>query len=223
MTLWDTRTEAILYLEKDCPAKLSVLLDLFGAIDILIDCYEQNSAENTYARICGLTLLKAKNLGVGSFSLILDGLGQEAGALLRPFIEYTELITYFRHFPDKVEDVSNDKLPSAGARAEAINGIYKKFREHLNLYASHSSYSDYTLSHLLEPNNFRFKKYQPNVPAVLDRNLRDISMQILLLLFEATRALERLNLKEFDELADRADKLNEKLFQEFELDTLEAK
>ena len=223
MTLWDTRTEAILYLKKDCPAKLSVLLDLFGAIDILIDCYEQNSAENTYARICGLTLLKAKNLGVGSFSLILDGLGQEAGALLRPFIEYTELLTYFRHFPDRAEDAINDKLPSAGVRAKAVNGIYKEFREHLNLHASHSSYSNYALSHLLEPNDFRFKKYQLNVPAVLDRNLRDISVQILLLLFEATRALERLNLKEFDELASRADKLNEKLFQEFELDILETK
>ena len=221
MTLWDTRTQAILYLKKDCPAKLSVLQDLFGAIDILIDCYEQNSAENTYARICGLTLLKAKNLGVGSFSLILDGLGQEAGALLRPFIEYTELLTYFRHFPDKVEDVSNDKLPSAGVRAKAVNGIYKEFREHLNSHASHSSYSNYALSHLLRPNDFRFKKYQPNVPAVLDRNLRDLSVQIFLLLYEATLALERLNLEEFDELAAKVDKLREKLLYEFELDTPE--
>ena len=223
MVLWETRTEAMTYLENECHAKLSVLQSLFNNIDTLIDVYEKNSKKDTYARICGLTLLKAKYLGIGAFSLILDGLGQEAGALSRPFIEYTELLTYFRHFPDKVEDAANNKLPSAGVRAKAVNGIYKEFREYLNLHASHSSYSYYALSHLLRPNDFRFKKYQPNVPAVLDRNLRDLSVQIFLLLYEATLALERLNLEEFDELAAKVDKLREKLLYEFELDTLEAK
>lgn len=72
------------------------------------------AALDSYARVCGLTLLKAKHLALGAYSLILDGLGQEAGALLRPFIEYTELLTYFRKFPSKVDAAIKGKLPSAG-------------------------------------------------------------------------------------------------------------
>lgn len=222
MTLWITRTEAIVYLEKESPAKLAVLLNLFDAIDHLVDCYEKHSATDTYSRVCGLTLLKAKHLAVGAFSLILDGLGQEAEALMRPLIEYTELLTYFRHFPDLVDDATDDnKLPSAGARAKAINGIYKDFREHLNVHASHSSYSHYALSHLLEPISFKFKKYQRAVPKVLDKNLKDISLHIYLLLYEATLSIERLNLTEFDELANCVDILHLKLLQEFDLNSAE--
>lgn len=204
---------------------MAVISELFEAIDHLVVRYEKHSSSNTYARICGLTLLKAKNLAVGTFSLILDGLGQEAGALLRPFIEYTELLTYFRHFPDSVSDVANDnnKLPSAGLRAKAINGIYEDFRKHLNLHASHSSYSYYALSHLFEPKSFEFKKYQRHVPKVLEKNLKDISIQIYLLLYEATLNIEKLNLTEFDELADRVDSLKAKLFLEFKLDVSEEK
>lgn len=218
MTLWSARIQADTYLEEECPEKLAVLIEMFDVIDSLVDCYEKHSDADAYARVCGLSLLKAKNLALGALSLILDGLGQEAGALLRPFIEYTELLTYFRHFPEQVNNVADDKLPSAGARAKAINGIYKNFREHLNLHASHSSYSHYALSHLLEPESLNFKKYQRFVPNVLDKNLKDISVQIFLLLYEATLSIEKLNLPEFNKLAERVDTLKEKLFREFRLD-----
>ena len=138
-----------------------------------------------YAQICGLTLLKAKHLAVGAYSLILDGLGQEAGALIRPFIEYTELLTYFRKFPEKATHAKEDNLPKAGERARAIDGIYKEFRDHLNSHASHSSYSHYSISHLLEPNTLRFKKLQRAVPEVLEKNVTDFVVQLYLLLLEA--------------------------------------
>lgn len=100
---------------------------------------------------------------------------QEAGALMRPFITYTELLTYFKRLPEKVEAAVNDALPSAGARAKAIDGMYKGAREHLNNHASHSSYSHHSLSHLLEPGTMRLKKLQRTVPAVLERNVRDFA------------------------------------------------
>jgi hypothetical protein len=50
-----------------------------------------------------VTLVKAKNLALGSYSLVLDGLGQEAGALMRPMIEYAELLAYFRLHPEMVK------------------------------------------------------------------------------------------------------------------------
>ena len=219
--LWNTRADAILYLEKENPTKLAFLLELFDAIDRLVDCYEKHSISDTYARICGLTLLKAKHLVVGTFSLILEGLGQEAGALIRPFVEYTELLTYFRSFPDQVENVADDNFPTAGERAKAINGGYKDLRKYLNLHASHSSYSYYALSHLLELGSFKFKKSQHNVPVVLDRNFKVLSVQVWILLREATLNVKRLNLTEFNELADCVDSLHLKLLQEFKLNTVE--
>ena len=92
---------------------------------------------------------------------------------MRPFIEYTELLTYFRAYPAMVERALQDDLPSAGNRGKAIDGIYKGFREHLNSHAAHSSYSPFSLSHLQEPKTLKFKKLQLAVPHVLERNLKD--------------------------------------------------
>lgn len=194
---------------------------MFQAIDRCIDAYEARSGSDTYARICGLTLLKAKYLAVGSYSLVLDGLAQEAGALIRPFIEYTELLTYFRTFPELVQRATENDLPKAGVRAKAIKGIYKEFREHLSTHASHSSYSNYSLSHLLEPaapGTFSFKKLQRTIPAVLNRNLQDLAIQLYLLLREAVLGL-RIGIDEIEELAGEADTLKERLIKEFALES----
>jgi hypothetical protein len=217
MDLWATRTESLAHLESQCAEQLLVLLNVFALIDESIEGYEALAGGNVYARICGLTLLKAKHLAVGAYSLILDGLGQESGALLRPFIEYTELLTYFRLFPDKVAHAAEDNLPKAGERARAIGGIYKNFREHLNSHASHSSYSHYALSHLLEPQTHRFKKLQRAVPLVLETNVKDLAVQLYLLLHEAVLALEPLNVSNFVSLATRTDLLKEELLHAFNL------
>ena len=173
--LWQTRSQSWAYLSAQHPSRVAVVLRSFELIDRCVDEYEATSASNTYSRVCGLTLLKAKNLAQGSLSLVLDGLGQEAGALLRPMIEYTELLTYLRTFPEKADKVAENTLPSAGQRAKAIGGIYKEFREHLNEHAAHSSCSHFALSHLLTP-EFSFRKLQEFVPHVLDANFRDFTV-----------------------------------------------
>ncbi|MHC8358643.1 hypothetical protein ACYZTL_26385 [Pseudomonas sp. LB3P81] len=220
MDLWKARTDAIAYLSAERAAQTKVLEDIFQAIDICIDAYESKSGEDTYTRICGLTLLKGKHLGVGAFSLILDGLAQEAGALLRPFIEYTELLTYFRTFPEMVDKAANNNLPQAGERAKAVNGIYKDFRNHLNSHASHSSYSHFSLSHLLQPQTLKFKKLQRTDPEVLGRNLRNFTTQLYLLLHEAVLSLEQANTPEFAQLAEQTESLRERLIQEFGLNVV---
>src|SRR5574340_1572824 len=117
MERWTTRTEAVAYLEASHGDRLAVLSRIFELIDLSIDAYESRSGFDVYARICGLTLLKARHLAVGAYSLILDGLGQEAGALIRPFIEYSELLTYFRKFPEMAERAAENDLPKAGKSA----------------------------------------------------------------------------------------------------------
>lgn len=217
MELWKARTESLAYLETRCADRLEVLSQTFELIDLCIDAYESLAGSDVYARICGLTLLKAKHLAVGSYSLVLDGLAQEAGALMRPFIEYTELLTYFRCFPEMADRAVDNDLPKAGERARAISGIFKEFREHLNSHASHSSYSHYSLAHLLEPKTFRFKKLQRAVPTVLDRNVRDFAIQIYLLAREGVLSLERLKVPNFEVLAGMTDQLKENLVRVFDL------
>lgn len=217
MELWTTRNESLAYLETHCSGRLEILSQAFELIDLNIDAYESLAGSDVYARICGLTLLKAKHLAVGAYSLMLDGLAQEAGALIRPFIEYSELLTYFRKFPEMAKRAAENDLPKAGERAEAIGGIFKEFREYLNSHASHSSYSHYSLSHLLEPKTLRFKKLQRAVPTVLDRNVKDFVIQLYLLLREGVLSLERLGVPNFEALATKTDQLKENLVHAFDL------
>jgi hypothetical protein len=216
---WAAREASWTYLQEKHPSRVAVLFRLFELIDACVDEYEAESARDTYARICGLTLLKAKNLAIGSLSLLLDALGQEAGALLRPFIEYTELLTYFRHFPEAVEKAPDNDLPKAGQRAKAIGGIYQGFREHLNEHASHSSYSHYSLSHLLTP-SFEFRKVQTFAPQVLDKNFTDLTLQIWLLLHEAVLGLELIQSPKLRELARAGDGLKGRMLHVFNLDAI---
>lgn len=217
MDLWSTREASWAYLKDKRPSRLSVFLALLELIDGCVDEYETRAGTDTYARVCGLTLLKAKNLALGSFSLLLDGLGQEAGALLRPMIEYTELLTYFRHFPDKTEKATENDLPKAGERAKAIEGIYHELRQHLNEHASHSSYSHYSLSHLLT-RELSFRKMQQLAPEVLDRNITDLAVQVWLILHAAVPALERVVPREtLVDLASTADGLKGRMIHVFEL------
>lgn len=218
MELWETRETSWKYLKEKRQPRLSVLLALLELLDRCVDEYETRAESDTYARVCGLTLLKAKNLAVGSFSLLLDGLGQEAGALLRPMIEYTELLTYFRHFPEKTEKATENALPKAGERAKAIEGKYHGLRQHLNEHASHSSYSHYSLSHLLTP-QFDFRKMQQFVPKVMDKNFTDLAVQIWLMLYEAALTLDRILPREnMEELAIAADNLKGRMIHIFELE-----
>jgi len=205
------------YLNEERSSRLEVFLALVKLLDRHIDEYESRAASDTYSRVCGLTLLKAKNLAIGSFSLLLDGLGQESGALLRPMIEYTELLTYFRLFPNKTEKAAENDLPRAGERAKAIEGMYHGLRQHLNEHASHSSYSHYSLSHLLD-SNFSFRKMQQLAPKVLDKNITVLAIQVWLLLREAALALQSiLPMETMVGLATETDKLKERMINAFEL------
>lgn len=217
MKLEDTRNASWVYLQEKRPSRLAAFIALLQGVDRCVDEYETMSASDTYARVCGLTLLKAKNLSLGAFSLLLDGLGQEAGALLRPMIEYIELLTYLRRFPEQAENAATNKLPSAGERAKAIEGKYQELRKHLNEHASHSSYSSYSLAHLLTP-DFSFRKMQQFVPVVVDQNMRDLAVQVLILQREAVLTLDLiLPTERFEALAAEAEEIKTRLIDAFEL------
>ena len=117
MDPWQTRSLSWAHLQEKFPSRVSVILRTIELLDRCVDEYELHASSDTYARICGLTLLKAKNLALAALSVVLDGLGQEAGALLRPMVEYIELLTYLRQFPQEAARAAENDLPKAGVRA----------------------------------------------------------------------------------------------------------
>lgn len=83
--LWRARTNALTFLRREKPVQIEAIEQLFVLADACIDAYEPH-ADHLHSKVCGLTTLKAKNLAHGMYSLTLDGLAQEGGALMRPFI-----------------------------------------------------------------------------------------------------------------------------------------
>ena len=185
MKLWKTRHHSLEVLSKQFKDQSNAIDDAFQAIDECIDLFEKKFSEDKYFLVCGLTLLKAKNLAVGMYSLTLDGLAQEAGALARPFIEYHELLIYFRLDPKRINEALEEKLPTAGKRAQLIKGRFKEFRDHLNNHASHSAFSNHSLLHLFDSDEKRIKKQQKMSPNVLFRNIGNLHAHLILLLQEA--------------------------------------
>ena len=215
MGLWRTRHHSMEMLAKDYKEQAKAIEEAFEAIDECISLFDKQAHEDNYYLICGLVLAKARNLGLGMYGLMLDGLGQEAGALMRPFIEYHELLKYFRLDPSRIEEAMNEKLPSAGKRAQLIEGYFKEFRDHLNQHASHSSFSDFSLNHLIDKSDMVIRKEQPMLPKVLFKNIGDFFVQMILLAIEAIQCLDQ---HKHIELAKKIEKLRTDGFMLFKLD-----
>jgi hypothetical protein len=147
--LWRSRRQALEALADEAPPILHVLDDLFILVD---DCVTALAAvDSTFGRVAGLYLAKARNLALGCYSLSLDSLAQEGGALFRPLFEAYELLTYFRLEPSRIDEVLENRLPSAGNIAKRIDGEYKGMREYLNNHASHLSLGPESMRHLVDP------------------------------------------------------------------------
>jgi len=169
MNLWTARNEALAALDGDMKIEGSLISEVIDRIDDCVRLIEM--IDTKFSRVCGLTLIKARNLGQGCFSLCLDGLGQEAGALFRPLIEALELMTYFRSDPSRVDQALDGRLPTAGKRAKIISGSFKDLRKNLNETAAHVGWAEDSMRHLFDTLKPGFRIQQQFHPHVLRPNL----------------------------------------------------
>jgi hypothetical protein len=172
MRLWSTRTKALDDLAGDLKPQAAVLQATFDLLDSTIErfAYPDIAAPCRAAtRVC---LAKARNLSLGCYSLILDGLAQEAGALMRPLVECYELLKYFQVEPAGFQEALDDRLPSAGEIAKRIDGQLKSIREYFNTHASHLSYHEYSIKHLVDESSDDIIVVQPYRRPNLVRNGR---------------------------------------------------
>lgn len=191
MGLWDTRNQAMLALENNLRQQAAVIEEGFVCLD---ECISQLQAVNSsFSRICTLTLIKARNLTLGMYSLALDGLAQEAGAILRPLIGTIEKLGYFRSDPKHVEQAINDKLPTEGKIAKNIDGEFKFLRDYLSQFASHSNFSFESLKHLIDFRDFSLRIAQPYNEKTLRKNLEMVFVFLIITVFEGQKCLAFVN------------------------------
>lgn len=185
---WKTREESKELLKSSLSESKNYLEKSFDYLDKCIEIHQSN-IENDFSRIFGFTTVKAKNYGHALYSLTLDGLAQEGGAILRNMIEAYELMVYFNLDPTRAQQAIENDLPSAGIIGKKIEGHFKNIREYLNSHGSHFSYSRNSLSHLIDWEAIEFKKFQTVSDQVLKTNIRTLNSILNLQCAEAITSL----------------------------------
>ena len=144
MNIWSAREKSLNLLKNNLQPQSAVLEEGFEYIGKLMELLqaisrdEGASGNGKFCRICGLTLAKFNHLLLGVYSLTLDGLSQEAGALLRPTIETYELLVYFRQDKSRIHQILEENLPSAGMIGKKYQVIFRIYENFL-IAAHHTS------------------------------------------------------------------------------------
>jgi len=194
MNIWSTREKSLNWLENELSPERNTLHKGFEHINHFVELFQaisEHQGENQlgkFSRICAITLAKFNHLLLGCYSLSLDGLAQEAGALLRLVIETYELLVYFRQDISRIDEVLEDELPSPGIIGKKISGDYQNLREYLNANASHFSYTVTSVKHLFDE-NISIRAIPDHSMRVLRVNLELINAFQVYMLFEAINCL----------------------------------
>lgn len=196
MDLWQSRKQSLEWLSTKLAEQNSLVEKGFELLDICIALLNQYSKISTnelngrFARVVNFTLAKTHNLLLGSYSMMLDALAQEAGALLRPILEAYELLTYFRLEPSRVDKAIDGKLPKSGDIAKKVKGEFQDLRGYLNTHASHLSFGYESARHLLDYQTFEIKAVQVQTVDVFKNNLSTLNAVQVLVVAEAIRCLD---------------------------------
>jgi len=218
--LWETRRSAEQALSQSLRPYSDLLSEAFASVNVCVGRLERVDAP--FGRVCALVLIKARNLALACYSLSLDALAQEAGAVFRPLIESLELLEYLRQDPQRVTETLEDRLPKAGVIAQRIQGKFKRLRDYLNAHASHLSVSPEAMGHLVDLTVGQLRTIQPYSEPVLRGNLRTLLAVVVWLAIEAANCVSVAKSRVDDAFADSVDDLKRRAFELFEDRSCEA-
>jgi hypothetical protein len=151
----------------------SLLGAAFARVDEAVEYFEKFLSADVAptGRVCAAVTMKGRNLALGCYSLALDGLAQESGAILRPLLESIELLEYLRDIPGAVDQALTGTLPKAGKRARLIGSRFQELRDHLSNNASHLEFGPESMGHLLDLSAGTFRPVQRFRQEVLEQNM----------------------------------------------------
>jgi hypothetical protein len=206
--LWKTRESAVKALRRDLAFEAGCLAEAFDVLDELIDIYQAHIGSSDYITVCGAATVKGRNLALGSYSLCLDGLAQEGGALLRPLVECVEKLEYLREDPRRAADATLAKMPTAGTIAEQIGSPYRCLRTYLNDHAAHFRFGYESVRHLIDWSAPTWVKQQPFMLGVLKVNLRAVLVFMSQLATQSAECLSTAKI-EIGPLSERIERLRD--------------
>ena len=91
--LWTCREQATAALAAEFRPIADALDSAFERIGEVVEYFQKFLVEDfAVARVYTMVVIKGHNLAQGCYSLALDGLGQESGAMLRPLLECIETL-----------------------------------------------------------------------------------------------------------------------------------
>ena len=192
--MWNYREQSLAALEGALRDEAALIRDGLDLVNTCIKLLAAEPQDGPYARIYALILVKAKHFAFACFTLTLDGLSQESGALLRLWIEAIELLHYLNADPappGRFEEFWLRKLPSAGNIAKAIGGHFQSLRSQLSSTASHFSVTPDAMRHLVDPITGEIREEQRFSLGVVRTNLQTNFYFLYFLSVEALVALKR--------------------------------
>jgi hypothetical protein len=214
-SLWEVRQQAALAVSGELKPFESMIAE---ALDLIDYCaLRLHGLEGPSGIVCALVLAKARNLAVGCYSLSLDALGQEGGALFRPLVECLEALTYFKLDPQRIAEALEGRLPTAGVIAQSIEGNFKSLREYLNSHASHLSVTPEAMQHLIDVKGGRLRLVQAHSTPVLRQNLGTLLVALTWLAIEALNCVSVLGGTVDDAVAIRAEDIKARALQLLEM------
>jgi hypothetical protein len=207
--LWISREHALAILQAEYPEVLDVMNSLFVHVD---DCGNSLfKVDSAFGRVTAITVAKSRNLALGCYSLALDSLAQESGALVRPLVETLEILKYFRLDPKRAAVATQRELPKAGEIAMRIGSEHKSLRGYLNDHASHFSFNPAAIHHLLDfrssETTVGLRMQQDFLLPVLMENLYTLYGFFALIGMEATKCVQRAECQDKLELSKRMEDL----------------
>jgi hypothetical protein len=184
--LWKTREKALAALDGELRTHRDCIQAGFDAVDACVDRFQTIIGRSDFATVSGCTTVKARDLALACYSLCLDGLAQEAGAILRPLIECIEKLRYFRLHPERAAWAAPR---SAGAIGKEIDSEFQTLRKHLNESAAHFRFEPESVRHLVDWEKQALRKTQPFVQEKTRKNLAMVFVFLMYVAIESASCL----------------------------------
>jgi len=205
--LWSTRRRAMAALAGNLRAEAACLEGVFDALDAcvghLLSVRPTSGHERTLALFGATLAVKGRNFALGIYGLTLDGLAEEAGALVRPFIETLETLAWLNQDPSRTELMLSDDRPRAERLAKAVGHEFKDLRDYLNAQASHLSTSGASVGHLMRGD--RLVLVQPYHKRMLRVTMQMIHLFVFRLAVEAAKCASVAGCAPSEDLANMID------------------
>jgi len=212
--MFEARQRALNALDNELSSERELINECFDMTRKLIAIFDTPEFDPLMAA-AGTATLKCRYLLLGVYELSLDGLGQEAGALLRVVQEYLIVIEYLYWEPEKAVELVEGKVGNAGKLAmklaELVEGLgpeYKAIKQavlgHLNAqknlrenylhtFAAHMSFAPEARGHLIDAKTLR-ARLDPVFAAVTFRwNLSACCSFLIDVIFHAAQLLQKHN------------------------------